>query len=271
MLRGGKTFTRSDLMYTCAHCTMYMLKEENMKTRLDLADRRPQTCVLRMFSSEGWVSLEPGADQTATPSSIMATTLPELPPWSRIHWSSSVFWMRVAPVCRLVLLSGGHVLGFIQLSWRGASPWLGLWAPPWLGICTLHCTSDIHSFCVCASFKDSDKGSYISSGRGAQWPGWSALGLRLFRCLTRAEQGAEQGRPSEGTMLNNAAVRDKFYPLLAISLARQAHTSLDKAAGDKKESVVVVRLIGTNFIPSSCGNFTRRQRVASRGILLLCS
>ena len=87
MLRGGKTFTRSDLMYTCAHCTMYMLKEENMKTRLDLADRRPQTCVLRMFSSEGWVSLEPGADQTATPSSIMATTfifpdsnLPELPP-----------------------------------------------------------------------------------------------------------------------------------------------------------------------------------------------
>ena len=135
----------------------------------------------------------------------------------------------------------------------------------------LHRTSDIHSLSVCACFKDSDKGSYISSGRGAQWPGWSALGLRLFRCLTRAEQGAEQGRPSEGTMLNNAAVRDKFYPLLAISLARQAHTSLDKAAGDKKESVVVVRLIGTNFIPSSCGNFTRRQRVASRGILLLCS
>ena len=90
-------------------------------------------------------------------------------------------------------------------------------------------------------------------------------------CLGGPEQGAEQGRPSEGTMLNNAAVRDKFYPLLAISLARLAHTSLHKAAGDKKESVVVVRLIGTNFIPSSCGNFTRRQRVAYQGILLLCS
>ena len=65
-------------------CTLYNVHVERGK---DLADRRPQTCVLRMFSSEGWVSLEPGADQTATPSSIMATTfifsdsnLPELPP-----------------------------------------------------------------------------------------------------------------------------------------------------------------------------------------------
>ena len=61
----------------------------------------------------------------------------------------------------------------------------------------LHRTSDIHSLSVCAGFKDSDKGSYISSGRGAQWPGWSALGLRLFRWKDQSKEQSKAGRVRE--------------------------------------------------------------------------
>ena len=94
----------------------------------------------------------------------------------------------------------------------------------------------------CCFMRRTNKGSYVS----LEWPGWS--GPRLFSL-----SGVEQGRAEEQC----ASARQILSP--RGNFTWPTAQSTNKASGDKKESLARCR---PNFIPSSCGNSTRRGRLA---------